>query len=586
MPGPLSRSSDNKFNGLRAFFPKSKSLLLYINEEASMMGVARSSSLGAQCASCLQAQRRRCLLALSPQRAFSVSPLRRNEKSNHGPENREEGAMSRRLSEMTEDALLQGGRSARRNIQEAGFSEGLKQELEEKIKASTFKSDNAGAFSILNMPRISQASAGKGTRENAIASPWRGTENVEDTTLRMLDDSKKPMRVPYQIPNPTAPVNVNLRPAAKVRHSTGSRLASARDKTQIYALSQSTGLSDKEREEVKKQLTARFEAGARPMPMSINGLASLANERIEDAIAKGQFKNLPRGKGKHTKTDHNANSAFIDTTEYFMNKIIQKQEIVPPWIEKQQDLAREIDRFRQRLRTEWRRHAARLISSHGGSLEDQRRRARGYAAAEARLIQRRKAEFSIASSNAEDAILSSLSQISHDGRISSGFAQPSVGVVSNTAPMKAEAEAAKPPESLSYADESLPHLPPLRDPEYMTNESGWHKLQVKAINDLTRSYNLQAPQLAQKPYLNLERELNACYADVAPSLADEITTRATGRVGTRQVTSTKRQSLGGLVEDMLQTNQRVRLYEEDRSKAYGFKELWRDIWKRGEKKMT
>jgi Domain of unknown function (DUF1992) len=395
----------------------------------------------------------------------------------------------------------------------------------------------------------------------------------------MLDDSKKPMRVPYKIPNPTAPVNVNLRPATKVRHSTGSRLASARDKTQVYTLSQSAGLSDKEREEVKKQLTARFEAGARSMPMSIQGLSALANERIEDAIAKGQFKNLPRGKGKHTQTDHNANSAFIDTTEYFMNKIIQKQEIVPPWIEKQQDIAREVDRFRQRLRAEWRRHAAMLISSHGGSLEEQRRRAQGYAAAEARLVERRKMESAIASSASDTVVLPSLSQISHDGRIT-GPPRTST----DTASTKTEAEVVSPPDTSLSDPDDLPHLPPLRDSEYMATENGWHKLQVKSINDLTRSYNLQAPQLAQKAYLNLERELNSCYAEVAPSLADEITTRATGRAGARKVPSAKRQSqsLGGLVDDILQSNHRVR-YEEDRSKAYGFKELWRDMWKRGEK---
>ena len=84
-----------------------------------------------------------------------------------------------------------------------------------------------------------------------MAAPWRGTENVQDTALRMLDDAKKPIRVPFKIPSPAMPVNVNLKPGAKVRHSTGSRLASARDKTQTYTLSQSLGLSDKERDEMR-----------------------------------------------------------------------------------------------------------------------------------------------------------------------------------------------------------------------------------------------------------------------------------------------------------------------------------------------
>ncbi|EED16766.1 conserved hypothetical protein [Talaromyces stipitatus ATCC 10500] len=540
-----------------------------------MIRVPRSNFCCTQCTSCLRAQRRLPSIT-KHRRTLSASSSRKDEKPSNGSEpseSKQEGALSRRLAEMTEESLLEGGRSAHKNLQEAGFSDDLKRALEEKIKAASFKSENAQAFSVLNTP----TSAGKGTRDHAMAAPWRGTENVQDTALRMLDDAKKPIRVPFKIPNPAIPVNVNLKPGAKVRHSTGSRLASARDKTQTYALSQSSGLSDKEREEIRSQLTARFEAGARSLPMTLSGLSSLANERIEDAIARGQFKNLPRGKGKHTTTDHNANSAFIDTTEYFMNKIIQKQEIVPPWIEKQQDLSREIDRFRQRLRTEWRRHAARIISSQGGSLEEQRRRARGYAAAEARLLAKKKTEASLTSSGVDDAVvLPSYSQISHDGRLAGG--PPRAVPVPSTESAQTETDAVVVLEdTASSEDDSLPHLPPLRDPEYMSIERGWHELQIKSINDLTRSYNLQAPRLAQKPYLNLERELNSCYADVAPSLADELTLRATTP---RKAPNTVQKPSGGLLEDIIQSNQKVRVYDEDRSKGYGLKEFWRDLWRR------
>lgn len=65
---------------------------------------------------------------------------------------KEQGAMARRLSQMAEDALLEGGSSARRNIEQAGFSEDLKQQLEERVKAASFKSENPIAHSILDMP--------------------------------------------------------------------------------------------------------------------------------------------------------------------------------------------------------------------------------------------------------------------------------------------------------------------------------------------------------------------------------------------------------------------------------------------------
>lgn len=85
----------------------------------------------------------------------SATPTQtKDDEENAGKDNgdKDEGAMSRRLSQMTEDAVLEGGRSAQRNIEHAGFSEDLKRELEERVKAASFKSENAAAHSILSMP--------------------------------------------------------------------------------------------------------------------------------------------------------------------------------------------------------------------------------------------------------------------------------------------------------------------------------------------------------------------------------------------------------------------------------------------------
>jgi Domain of unknown function (DUF1992) len=295
--------------------------------------------------------------------------------------------------------------------------------------------------------------------------------------------------------------------------------------------------------------------------MTIQGLSSLANERIEDAMARGLFKNIPRGKGTNTEKDHNANSAFIDTTEYFMNKIIQKQEIVPPWIEKQQELAKEIDRFRQRLRSDWKRHAARLVASKGGSLQEQMKRARAYAAAEARLAKPRPQP----SPRQESEVEPSFTQINHEGRLSPKPSPGSQPISGSTSQARSE----------DIDTSGLPNLPLLRDPEYLSIERSYHELQVKTINDLARSYNLQAPRLTQKPYLNLERELNSCYADVAPLLANEIHRRATER--TRNSLLHPSPKTSGMF-DVLATNRQVRVYDEDGSRGYGLREFWKDLW--------
>lgn len=65
---------------------------------------------------------------------------------------RGEGRMSSRLKQMTDESLSRGGRGAEKFIEQAGFSEELKKQLEERIKDSTFKSENPAAFAQMNMP--------------------------------------------------------------------------------------------------------------------------------------------------------------------------------------------------------------------------------------------------------------------------------------------------------------------------------------------------------------------------------------------------------------------------------------------------
>ncbi|KAJ6144321.1 hypothetical protein N7470_008216 [Penicillium chermesinum] len=449
---------------------------------------------------------------------------------------------------MTEDAMLEGGRTAQRNIEHAGFSEELKEssKSESKLPHLRVKMRLPTPSSICRYDRDT-ASAGQGTRETAAAPAWTGTESLADSALRMLDDASKPIRRPYKIPQP-----VDLRPAPKVKHTPGSRLAKAKEQTSAYAMSKSAGLTEEERNEMRREMRDTLSPGAHEMPISIGGLTSLANQRIDDAIARGQFKKIPRGKGVNTETDYNANSAFIDTTDYFMNKIIQRQEIVPPWIEKQQEILTELNRFRQRIRAEWRRHAARLIASQGGSLEDQMRRARAHAAAEVRLEEKARIEAEL--SDTSPAEEPSSSEIKRDGRIASS--QPS-GPAGHT----------------SEEAESLPHLPPLRDPDYMSIERSYHELSVQKLNSLIRSYNLQAPRSAQKPYISLDRELRACYAEVAPGLAEEIRRRTTERARGPVASSSPSSILGSLGP-----GPSVTVYEEDKAKGYGMKEFWRDLF--------
>ena len=406
----------------------------------------------------------------------------------------------------------------------------------------------------------------------------------------MLNDAHKPLRGtgPPKIPSPRGPpVSVDMRMKKAVQKSTWERLANARDRTSVYALSQDASLSENEREKMRKILKERFTAGARPMPGSVQGLAALANERIEDAIARGQFKNIARGKGLNVERDHNANSPFLDTTEYFMNKIIQKQEIVPPWIEKQQELIKAAKVFRARLRADWKRHAARMIASKGGSLEAQVTRAEAYAMAEA-------------ANNPKATKRESMTEIDQEGRLSQVTVMEtptpssemtdskitiSEDLATKSLTLQSPQEASEITSHTSTSSSEttppttspLPRLAPFRDPAWESLERAYHTLAITEINNITRSYNLQAPDLAKKPYFSLERELRSCFADVAPQLPSEI--RARARRPEKIKVEIVGHTPGGVLERF--SSEKVRVYDS-RKPNYGFKQFWKDLWGGGD----
>lgn len=348
-------------------------------------------------------------------------------------------------------------------------------------------------------------------------------------------------------------------------------------------------MSEEERAKYRQELKDRFSSGARIAPASIQGLTSLANERIEDAIARGQFKNLPRG--QKLERDHNASNPFLDTTEYFMNKMIQRQDIVPPWIEKQQEMVATSTRFRGQLRVSWRRHVSRSIASQGGSLEHQMKTARALALAESiHNPQKKKVEKINAVS--EDG---QVSQITLAGELKPSSAEDPVPVeneieileqiLNDDGSLKApdqrltittDVPGATPSAEITAAkeEEVLPDMLPFRDPEWEKTEQSYHTAVIAELNNITRSYNLMAPAIAQKPYFNLERELKACFAEVAPQVADAIKEKALApKVKSVDIVGHR----PGSVLDKFSTSTSVNVYDETKPQ-YGFKQFWSDLF--------
>lgn len=488
--------------------------------------------------------------------------------------------MSRRLEEATTEALLTGGRAGRQAVEDAGFSEELKERLLSRVQDASFKSRYASALASAEAETrgvgVTAAAAAAATHHQA----WTGEERTEDAVLRMLDDAKKPLgpglRSSFQAP----PVDMRIK-RDPVR-SPGQRVSRARDMASTYSeigvkvqpsskgATGSVGKDDNgdgvdvEREERRRVFRERFEPGARSMPNTISGLAALANERIEDAIARGQFKNIPRGKG--VERDARADNPFIDTTEYIMNKMIRRQDIVPPWIEKQQDLSKAAHSFRTRLRNDWKRHAARSIAARGGSLVEQMARAEAFAESE-RLHNPRMRKTEEASPDPIKV------EMQH------GAAAANVNDITTGADVSAgeAAEAAAAPAA-APEHEKAPLPPPFRDPTWEAAERSYMQLSINNLNTITRAYNLMAPDLAKKPYFSLERELLNAYAEVAPQLAGEIRQRATRAVNPGLGTGgTTRGPTDGLLE-YLGGGPSPRIHVEAEEKAYGIKDWWRDFW--------
>ncbi|KAK6438688.1 hypothetical protein LTR95_005107 [Oleoguttula sp. CCFEE 5521] len=486
----------------------------------------------------------------------------RAERKDDAPE-KEQGAMSRRLEELSNQSLEGGGRAAQKAIADAGFSDELRARLEQKIADANFRSDHASAFAEANMP----SSAGQGTRHIATAEPWQGTESVGDASLRMLNDAHKPLRV-----------------RGGAANVPGVRGPPSRIDT-VYASLKDETMSEEERARYRKELKDRFTSSARNVaPATIQGLTSLANQRIEDAIGRGQFKNLPRG--KHIERDYNASNPFLDTTEYFMNKIIQKQEIVPPWIEKQQELVSSATRFRSQLRASWRRHVSRSIASKGGSLQSQMKLAEQYALAES---VKNPSKIKIEKINAID-VQGQMSQLTLAGELKATpvadphSAEQEIKVLEQifnddgtlklpSTEVIVTAEAPTPDIALETND-PLPIVQPFRDQQWEQTERSYHKLAIEQLNALNRSYNLMAPQLAQKPYFNLDRELRACFADVAPQVAETLRERALAPKITGVNVVGHRP--GGVLEKF-STSPSVSVYDE-RKPQYGFRQFWKDLF--------
>ena len=318
-----------------------------------------------------------------------------------------------RLSHLSHNDLAKA--NAPDNGNEAKLASAVSRRLAQLAEESSTKgTDGQKALKI-----ASNHHSGKVLKDNAN----QGQKLLSETNLKLKCGLDKSDACDFEKRRIADKVIINVEPtSAAIRAgkttpilsiSAGARLASARVRSAQYVSANKvtakaeTSLAPSEREAYRARFKLSIGQGAFSSPGNgdiseefrvraigdsgggssdiITCLASLANERIDAAIAAGSFQKIPRGTKARPERDYNSCSPFIDTTEYLMNRIVKRQDIVPAWIEKQQEILTCATRFRARLRADWRRHAARIIASEGGSLGEQMNRARLYALAELQM---------------------------------------------------------------------------------------------------------------------------------------------------------------------------------------------------------
>lgn len=82
------------------------------------------------------------------------------------------------------------------------------------------------------------------------------------------------------------------------------------------------------------------------------GLAGIAEQRIVEAQAKGLFRSNPLH-GKPMPRDYNETNPFLHREEFVLNRMIQRQGNVPPWVQRNQDLQTEMRSLQQRIQHAW-----------------------------------------------------------------------------------------------------------------------------------------------------------------------------------------------------------------------------------------
>lgn len=297
-----------------------------------------------------------------------LAPLRRV----HVSARRYQSALEERFQQILEDKLSQPQQKSLVD-ENPELAKLYRQYSTENTEDAEYKRKYKAQLALLERELLLNGNNhAKDIADTITKSPWKGTESTADVHNRMLLDLLPPAK----------PINGHNRIMSPPRDPK-ARVAAARESSIDYKTGTYKEEDDNFRELYKERLMGPSMFVNSNSPTATMGMAqTMADVRINATINRktGQFDSpdMSSVRGKPLNPEHLANAT---DSNYFVNQILNKQEVLPPWIENQQLLEKDIKRFRSGLDDLWTKHVFSKLNPGSNSKLDVLARAKPIAAA-------------------------------------------------------------------------------------------------------------------------------------------------------------------------------------------------------------
>ncbi|WFD03127.1 hypothetical protein MOBT1_001816 [Malassezia obtusa] len=223
-----------------------------------------------------------------------------------------------------------------------------------------------------------QAEARFKKAQRAAEPIWTGDEHIADTVRRMLEDKYKPLR---RGDDDMAPPGSGMKQQLNKMGMSAEQLPQEDRKAmgKIRETLRSSAVRDRIKTAVDKSIRypdrkkgiepAADEDESENKPLmgvvtAAKGMAGIAEMKIEEALRKGTFKQNSL-RGKPIPYDHNEGNAHLHREEFILNRMVQRQNAAPPFVEMNMDMKNEERALRQRIQGAWICRALLSLESSG-----------------------------------------------------------------------------------------------------------------------------------------------------------------------------------------------------------------------------